>query len=113
MTIVTKAVTTHRVRKIVRGGDLPEVSTKGDNNDSVDPFTLQLQGNQLWYMRTTVPKVGYLIHALRTPWMLAVAMACLALLAGTWLWRIWFPDAASSEDHDESHDSGAGAVDGA
>jgi signal peptidase len=97
------ATTTHRVIKIIHGGVLPEVQTKGDANNAPDPFQLQLQGNELWYMRASVPKVGYVIHALRTPWMMVLAMGCLLFLALAWVWGIWSSGAAplGAEDDDD------------
>lgn len=96
----TKAVTTHRVYRVLHGGDLPTVATKGDNNNAADPFNLQLQGNQLWYMRASVPKFGYVIQALRKPWMMILAMSCLGLLAVTWMIRIWFGERVEDEEED-------------
>ena len=86
------AVTSHRVVRILKGGDLPEVVTKGDANNGPDAFNLQLQGNELWYVRGHVPLFGYLIHALRTPIMRYLAFFCIAVLALTSLRSIWSTD---------------------
>lgn len=83
-------VTTHRVVKIHERGDLPLVQTKGDANNAVDPFELQIQGNELWVERGHVPKFGYVIQALRAPWMIVLAFCCLGLLAIASLWEVWF-----------------------
>ncbi|MBC7593509.1 MAG: signal peptidase I [Kineosporiaceae bacterium] len=92
-------VTTHRVVKIYKAGTLPLVQTKGDANNANDAFKLQIQGNELWYVRGHVPYFGNVIHALRMPLMKLLAFGCLGLLALVVLWQVWF-----SGDEDEVDD---------
>jgi hypothetical protein len=91
-------VTTHRVVKVLKPGKLPLVQTRGDANNTDDPFQLQLQGNEAWYVRGHAPKVGYAIHALRSPMVKIAAFACLGLLAITSLWSIWFGGTREDDD---------------
>jgi len=51
-------------------------------------------------MRASVPKFGYVIQALRKPWMMILAMSCLGLLAVTWMIRIWFGERVEDEEED-------------
>ena len=44
-------VQTHRIVKMVRGGAHPVVRTKGDANNSIDPFTAKLNGTTAWRQR--------------------------------------------------------------
>ena len=83
-------VQTHRVVKVVHAGAHPVVRTKGDANDSVDPWAARLDGTTAWRMRLVAPKLGWLIVWLRSPLMrdLTVFGAPL-LLALLGLWRIW------------------------
>src|SRR5437867_11828955 len=51
-------VQTHRIVQVVRGGDHPVVRTKGDANDSVDPWKARLGGTTAWRVRLVAPKLG-------------------------------------------------------
>jgi signal peptidase len=82
---------THRVIEVVSGGAEPVVRTRGDGNDAPDPWLARLNGaGPLWRARFAVPKLGYLIHALRQPVMhrlatlLAPALFLAACLAAIW-----------------------------
>jgi signal peptidase len=83
-------VQTHRIVKVLHGGEHPVVQTKGDANDSVDPWKARLDGTTAWQVRAVAPKLGWLIVWLRTPTIrnLTVFGAPL-LLAVLGLWRIW------------------------
>jgi signal peptidase len=59
-------VVTHRVFKIIRGGDRPVFVTKGDANNAPDAWTAQAGGPVMWRERLSVPHVGYAIWALRS-----------------------------------------------
>jgi signal peptidase len=83
-------VQSHRVIKVVRGGDRPLVRTKGDANTSPDPWTARLNGGTAWQVRAVVPKAGWAIVWLRTPAIRQLAIfAVPLLLALLGLWRIW------------------------
>jgi signal peptidase I len=61
-------VETHRVIEVLREGPEPVVRTKGDANTAPDPWVAKLDGSTpLWRARFAVPKLGYLVQALRGP----------------------------------------------
>jgi signal peptidase I len=84
-------VQTHRVMKIVRRGAHPLVRTKGDANNTADPWTARLDGTTAWRVRAVVPKLGWAIYSLRSPLAhrLTVLLAplLLALLGLLQIWR--------------------------
>ena len=83
-------VQTHRIVKVVRGGDHPVVRTKGDANDSVDPWKARLDGTKAWRVRLVAPKLGLLIVWLRSPPVrILTVFGAPLLLALLGLWRIW------------------------
>ena len=66
---------THRIAGFCEEGYL----TKGDANDSVDPGAVsreQIVGKSL----ASLPKAGFILHALQTPWMAAAILGVLALM---------------------------------
>lgn len=84
-------VQTHRVVRVVRGGDHPLVRTKGDANAAADPWVAKLHGTTVWRVRTVVPHAGQAIVWLREPVVhyltLFLAPALLALLCLVRIWR--------------------------
>jgi signal peptidase I len=93
-------VQSHRVVRVVRGGEHPVVRTKGDANNARDPWTARLDGSTAWRVRLVVPKLGWLIAWLRDPLVrLLTVFAAPALFALLALWRIWSdPDPGESEE---------------
>jgi signal peptidase len=88
-----RQLVTHRVVSVEHGTDgSVTVQTKGDNNESVDPWSATLEGDTAYQVRAVIPEIGHVIHALRTP---AVATALVygapALVAGWLLLAIWRP----------------------
>jgi signal peptidase I len=84
---------THRVVSVEHGTDgSVTVQTKGDNNETIDPWTATLQGDTAYQVRAVVPEIGHVISALRTP---AVATTLVygapALIAGWLILSIWRP----------------------
>jgi signal peptidase len=83
-------VQTHRVVQVLRGGEHPVIRTKGDANNALD-------GSTAWQVRVVVPKLGWLIVWLRSPWLrlltVFVAPALFVIIA---IRRIW-----SEPDEDE------------
>lgn len=55
---------THRVVKVVRPG---VVQTRGDANNTPDPWLAELKGATIWKVQGQVPGLGYLIETLRSP----------------------------------------------
>ena len=97
-------VQSHRVIKVVRGGDHPLVRTKGDANASPDPWTARLNGGTAWQVRAVVPKAGWAIVWLRTPAIRRFAIFALPLLlAILGLLRIW--RAPGNDERDEAPDA--------
>jgi len=97
-------VQSHRVIKVVRGGDHPLVRTKGDANAAPDPWTARLNGGTAWQVRAVVPKAGWAIVWLRTPAIRRIAIfAVPLLLAILGLLRIW--RAPGNDERDEAPDA--------
>jgi signal peptidase len=85
-------VETHRVAGILRPGHEPIVQTKGDANDSPDPWKAQLHGGTLWRYRFRVPLLGYPLLLLREPWVRRACVLLLPALLALWgLARVWRP----------------------
>jgi signal peptidase I len=84
-------VQSHRVIKILRRGAQPLVKTKGDANNTADPWTAELHGKTIWRVRGVLPKLGWAVFWLRSPLMhsLTVLLAplLLALLGVLQIWR--------------------------
>jgi signal peptidase len=97
-------VQSHRVIKVVRGGDHPLVRTKGDANAAPDPWTARLNGGTAWQVRAVVPKAGWAIVWLRTPAIRRFAIFVVPLLlAILGLLRIW--RAPGNDERDEAPDA--------
>jgi signal peptidase I len=83
-------VETHRVFRMLRRGTDPVLVTKGDANQSPDPWRARLRGPTAWKLRWVVPGVGLLIELLRNPRVHLLTVIVLpAILAASWLGRIW------------------------
>jgi signal peptidase I len=104
-------VVTHRVIEVERGdNDSVTVQTKGDANETVDPWKATLQGDTAWQVRAVVPEAGHLIQALRTPGVSeALRYGAVGLLAGWLLLSIWRPTPARTEATDDTNDEEARA----
>jgi signal peptidase len=89
--ISDRHVETHRIVRVVRGGANPIVVTKGDANETADPWQAELNGGAVWRYRFRVPMLGRAIVALRDPLVhrLTVLMlpALLALYGLALIWR--------------------------
>ncbi|MDQ1536902.1 MAG: signal peptidase [Actinomycetota bacterium] len=86
-------VVTHRVVRIVSGGAHPVFQTKGDANDTADPWQEQVTGADVWQVRAVVPGLGFGIHWLRVPAVQVVGVFVLpAFLAVCWVIGIWRDD---------------------
>ena len=97
-------VQSHRVIEVVRGGDHPQVRTKGDANAAADPWIAELKDTTAWQVRLAVPKAGWAIIWLREPAVrkvtIFIAPLLLALLG---LWRIW--RVPGHDEQDETPDA--------
>jgi signal peptidase len=90
-------VETHRVVSIQPTGGDPIVQTKGDANNTVDPWRAQLHGATVWRFRFRLPAFGYPLLWLRLRWVhLLTTMMLPLLLALYGLGRLWFPSRRST-----------------
>ena len=93
-------VETHRVIRLVRGGDHPIVQTQGDANDRRDPWTAELHGTTAWHQTVVIPYAGYAIHGLRSRALrLSAVIVAPALIALLILLDLWAPGARGREQH--------------
>ena len=69
--------------------------TKGDANDTADPWQVQATDTDVWRVRAVVPGLGFGIHWLRAPGVQVVGVFVLpALVALWWVVGIWREDDA-------------------
>ncbi len=77
-------IETHRVVKILQGQGTsnPVIQTRGDANQANDPWTARLQGATAWRQVAVIPKLGYVVSALRgrVVEMMAVLVAPIVLM---------------------------------
>ena len=91
-------VETHRVMKLVRGGDHPIVQTQGDANDRRDPWTAELHGATAWHQTVVIPYAGYAIHGLRSRALrLSAVIVAPSLIALLFLLDLWTPSARKEQ----------------
>jgi signal peptidase I len=96
-------VETHRVVRILQGGAHPVVQTQGDANNWPDPWTAKLEGGTAWRMVAVIPRLGYLVNALRSRSLQVLAIFVVpALLALLVLCEIWGVGGGASEGEGES-----------
>lgn len=83
-------IETHRVVRVITGGEHPTVQTRGDANNTNDPWTATLEGTTAWRQVGTIPMLGFLVNAMRgaTLHMAAVIITPI-LLALLMLHEIW------------------------
>lgn len=81
---------THRLRSVRRQGDLVEMVTKGDANNTVERWAIPVRG-ELGRVRYRVPMVGRLLWRTKTPqariFMVALPAAVLGVLELAGIWR--------------------------
>lgn len=92
-----EAVETHRVVSIAQAGTEPIIQTKGDANNTVDPWHAQLHGATVWRYRFRLPGFGYPLLALRSRWAHWTTAGLLPLLIALWgLTKLWTRPPSSS-----------------
>ena len=83
---------THRIASIRKTAGRLHYETKGDANDSKDPWSVSLRGQSSYRVVAHVPYVGYVVTAVRDPavrpWLLG-AVGALMLLA---VLNLFLPD---------------------
>jgi signal peptidase len=81
---------THRVVSVLVAGDHPVVTTKGDGNNTVDPWQARLLDGPAWKVAVVVPHLGYVLAWFRQPMARALMLGVVAVvLAALWVRRIW------------------------
>ena len=84
-------VISHRVVRIVEGGDRPIFQTQGDANNAPDYWLAQVNGGTVWHVTHVLPGLGRALHVLRQPMVhrvtILVAPAALALLLIVDVWK--------------------------
>jgi signal peptidase len=102
-------VVTHRIVTVEPGPDRSvTVQTKGDANNTVDPWKATLNGGTAYRVRAVIPDLGYAIEALRTPTVrTALVYGAPALLAAWLVLGIWRPardehEPPAQEEEEES-----------
>lgn len=84
-----RRVVTHRVIEVLEPG---VVRTKGDANNTPDPWVARLQGSAAWTVRADIPGAGHVINAMRHPVARALSiLTSLAVMTWVGLRRIWRP----------------------
>jgi signal peptidase len=87
-----RRIVTHRIVEITEPGSQPVVRTKGDANNSPDPWVARIKGEKAWRVRVSVPKVGYVLASLRHPALRRLTvLGAPAVLTVVSLIRIWMP----------------------
>ncbi len=85
-------VETHRVVSIAGSGGEPIIQTRGDANNTIDPWQAQLHGSTVWRYRFRLPGFAYPLLALRSRWVHLGTTLLLPFLLSLWaLTRLWFP----------------------
>lgn len=101
--IADRRIVTHRVTEVRDPGMHPVIVTKGDANSHPDPWAARIEDPQVWRVRATVPVLGHLIHALRSPFTRALSVWILPfVLAGLWIRDLWSPFAPEGFTDDEA-----------
>jgi signal peptidase len=86
-----KPVETHRVVSITHAGNQPIVQTKGDANNTIDPWHAELHGDTVWRYTHRIPGAGYPLLALRSRWAHWATVLLPFVLALWGLAKLWSP----------------------
>jgi signal peptidase len=82
----------HRVSSVQWTRNGVVIQTKGDANDSVDPWRARIVGKTVWRESLKAPMVGYLaVWSQQRPIRLALVIVIVTLVVGTLLGWIWRP----------------------
>jgi signal peptidase len=93
-----RRVITHRVSRIIEGGDHPVFQTQGDANDAPDAWSAQVSDTTVWRVRYVVPRLGLALQWLRRPVVHTTTVLVIpGLLALTWIVGIWRGDRTSPD----------------
>jgi signal peptidase len=90
-------VETHRVVSVSGPLSEPIVQTKGDANNTVDPWHAELHGGSVWRYRFRLPGFAYPLLFLRMRWVHVGLTLMLPLALALWgIVRLWFPSRRSA-----------------
>jgi signal peptidase I len=104
---VTQLVT-HRIISIDKqSSGKPVFRTKGDNNDSTDPWTIVLDASTQPRVDFHVPYVGYLYIALSNAWVRFLVIVIPALAAAVWIAVVLWRDAGREVEREKERIAGA------
>lgn len=93
---------THRIYSVTKQSNgEPAFRTKGDNNDSVDPWTIVLNASTQPRVKFHVPFVGYLYIALASPWVRVLVIVIPALAAAVWIAVVLWRDAGKEVEREK------------
>ena len=93
-------VESHRVVWVGHGSDgAVLIRTRGDANNTDDPWTARIDSAQVWRVRMVLPGMGSVIRMLRQPVTHLLLTAVVPVLLVVWLlFAIWGRDAAQDDD---------------
>ncbi len=104
---VTELVT-HRIISVEKQSNgKPAFKTKGDNNESADPWTIVLNASTQPRVKFHVPYVGYLYIALSTWWVRFLVIGLPALIAAVWIGIVLWREAGREVEKEKQRIAGA------
>jgi signal peptidase I len=99
---------THRIVSIEKqSSGKPTFRTKGDNNDSADPWTIVFDASTQPRVDFHVPYVGYLYLALSRAWVRFLVIVIPALAAAVWIAVVLWRDAGKEVEREKQRIAGA------
>lgn len=99
---------THRIVSIEKQPDGRRAfRTKGDNNESADPWTIVLNASTQPRVQFHVPYVGYLYIALSRPWVRFLVVVIPALAAAVWIAVVLWRDAGREVEKEKQRIAGS------
>jgi signal peptidase I, archaeal type len=88
----------HRIVKMTPSKEGPILETKGDANESKDPWRVRPEGHTVWIVRHDVPYVGYAVTTVRSETGVKVLLGAAAvLIVGGVVVLLWRPKKPASE----------------
>jgi signal peptidase I len=98
---------THRIVSVEKQSNgEPAFRTKGDNNDSPDPWTIVLDASTQPRVQFHIPYVGYLYIALSSGWVRFLVIVLPALAAAVWIAVILWRDAGKEVEEEKQRIAG-------
>jgi len=94
---------THRIHEIGKtAGGERTYRTKGDNNESVDPWTMTLDQDTQARVKYHLPYVGYVYIALNVWWVRVLVIIVPALAAAVWIGVILWREAGEEVEREKN-----------